>query len=140
MRCPKCKHVNNPSDTECASCGLLFKDLKREEKTASTGGQLCTWNDHGMSCPYRAVFFFGKPLCREHMDAYQGLEPKGRGNYPVQSERSLVMRQWDGFQRKAYDGGTFRPALEWAEGERYGEFRERVREHVSNKLLDQIQE
>jgi len=92
--CPKC-HGLLESDGSC-SCGYGVK-RRAVAVPAAKAIDLCSWTDHGKPCPCRAVFIIDhQGYCREHMDRRAGIEPKGRGNYPVKpTARSMHMRQWD---------------------------------------------
>jgi len=126
MKCPKCQFANSPGASECESCGVQFRDLRREAGRQRVGGELCDWNDHGEHCQFRAVAFVGRALCREHWDRSQGRPAAGRGNYRVNSVRSEFMRRWDSFHVEQRQREALKQTTEWMEDECYGDFRRRV--------------
>lgn len=92
-KCRKCGHINSPSDTECASCGVQFKDLRRE---TGSGQVTCAWSDFGRPCVCRGIInTTGQWYCREHWERLRGGKPTGTGNYTVPYVRSKHAEQWD---------------------------------------------
>ena len=70
MRCPKCKTINRNGATECDGCGVVFADIRKENKAAAVSTNCC-WNDHGYVCLHRGVFSNGTNgsgswYCAEH--------------------------------------------------------------------------
>lgn len=136
-KCPQCHHVNATGATECESCGVQFRDLRRAQ-IVQAGPITCSWTDHGSRCPCRGIcsnttIGEGSWYCREHWERLQGVEPPGRGNYPTASGRSALMRKWDGLRARNDSRQAGAVGMEWREGETYSAFSQRVRNHVASR-------
>ena len=107
MKCPKCKAFNLASATECETCGVIFAHAKRGEERPA-GPATCSWVDHGKTCVCRGILSTGTRgegpwYCREHWRRANGIEPAGRGNYPVTPVSSPGTGRWSGWWEKWKD-------------------------------------
>lgn len=97
MRCPKCGAANAAGSSECGTCAVQFKDMRRSDgrQFAAT----CAWDDHGHLCQHAGIInTTGSWYCREHWMRLSGLKPEGRGNYyeaPRQSSRAAKWNAWN---------------------------------------------
>ena len=98
MICQRCGTPNSNRDTECVSCGVIFKDLGRGRTVveAPKGFESCTWNDHGSDCGHRAILLLeGRWFCRQHGYAAQGWTGAGHGNAePAPTAESQSVRAY----------------------------------------------
>ncbi len=134
MKCPQCFKANPDGSTECESCGVQFKDLRRGREAAKQDnlvGQLCAWNDHGVGCRYKGIISSttngaGNWYCRQHWSELNGEKTEVRGNsLPPVVAKPKVNRAPVKIRTE------IPPVAEWMEGEEYRAFRERVRERVA---------
>lgn len=92
MKCPKCNAANPPGATECESCAVQFKDLKRGSRSAPVINLNCAWHS---GCGLRGSMSdctngAGPWYCSEHYWLLKGQKP--RLNPPV-SYRETWYRQ-----------------------------------------------
>ena len=134
MRCPQCHKANAEGSTECDSCGVQFKDLRRGREAAksdSLAGQRCSWNDHGSHCLHKGILSSttngaGNWYCRQHWAELQGDKTEVRGNsLPPVVAKAKVERAPIKVRTEV------KPVSEWMEGEEYRAFRARVQERVA---------
>lgn len=105
MRCKKCQHFNPHGATECESCGVLFKDLRREDAPKQRGPATCAFEGRAQ-CYCRGIISAsqngdGPWYCREHWEVLNGRPALVRGNavpeyqrMPGAEERDARWRRW----------------------------------------------
>lgn len=99
-QCPKCRKYSAVDATECDHCAVQFADLKRQQPREPKHGsspELCTFNDRGASCTFKAIMLVnGSWCCREHgykLGNYAGMEGK-RGNELPSPDRHVGAEDW----------------------------------------------
>lgn len=106
MKCPKCRHANPPGATECESCGVQFKDLRREYgKEPQRTSSLCDFEGRS-PCSFRGVISPGTQgdgpwYCREHWEVLNGRKTTIHGNAipaytraPGHEARDMAHQDW----------------------------------------------